>query len=124
MVPKHWSITLAKQNRRTNVLEQLRVRERPMRYGHRHIRKKVFSLLPFVNLTSDCNGFNGFYECICYILVTVVPDDELDIDALDRFVKDMRRLHLKPVGEDPKCFCGDVCTMEVPGDYKTLWQRL
>jgi hypothetical protein len=46
----------------------------------------------------------------------VVFDDELDIDALDAF-------HSKPDGESPECFCGDVCKMEVSGDYKTLWQR-
>jgi hypothetical protein len=54
---------------------------------------------------------------------TVVPDDELNIDALDGFVKAMRGLHLKPEGEDPECFCGDVCKMEVSGDYETLWHR-
>jgi hypothetical protein len=63
-----------------------------------------------------------YYECICYVLVTIVPDDELDIDALDGFVKGMCRLHLKPEGEDPECFRGDVCKMEVLGDYKTLCQ--
>jgi hypothetical protein len=76
----------------------------------------------FVNLTSDCNGLKGSYECICYLLCTVIPDDELNIDALDRFVKGMRELHPKPEGEDPECFCGDACKMEVSGDYKTLWQ--
>ena len=55
--------------------------------------------------------------------ITVVPDEELDIDALDGFTKGMRGLHPKPEGEDPECFCGDVCKMEVSGDYKTLWQR-
>jgi hypothetical protein len=57
------------------------------------------------------------------IFLTIVPGDELDIDALDRFVKGMRGLHPKPEGEEPECFCGDVCKMEVSGDYKTLWQR-
>jgi len=74
-------------------------------------------------LTSDGNGYNGSYECFCYVVVTLVPDDELDIDALDGFAKGMRGLHPKPEGEDPECFCGDVCKMEVSGDYKTLWQR-
>jgi hypothetical protein len=46
----------------------------------------------------------------------IVFDDELDIDALDAF-------HSKPDGESPECFYGDVCKMEVSGDYKTLWQR-
>jgi hypothetical protein len=35
----------------------------------------------------------------------------------------MHRLHLNPEGEDPECYCGDVCKMEVSGDYKTLWQQ-
>jgi hypothetical protein len=74
-------------------------------------------------LTNDCNGLKGSYECICYLLSTVVPDDELNIDALDGFVKGMRGLCLKLEGEDAKCFCGDVCKMEVSGEYKTLWQR-
>jgi hypothetical protein len=53
---------------------------------------------------------------------TVVPDDELDIDALGGFAKGMHKLHLKPEGEDLECFCGDVYKMEVSSDYKTLWQ--
>jgi hypothetical protein len=36
----------------------------------------------------------------------------------------MTALHLKPEGEEPECYCCDVCKMEVSGDYKTLWQRL
>jgi hypothetical protein len=51
---------------------------------------------------------------------TIVPDDELDIDALDGFAKGMAGLHLKLKGEEPECFCGDVCKMEVSDDYKTL----
>jgi hypothetical protein len=35
----------------------------------------------------------------------------------------MATLHLKPGGEEPECYCGDVCKMDVSGDYKTLWQR-
>jgi hypothetical protein len=50
----------------------------------------------------------------------VVPDDELDIDALDEFAKGIPNLHLKLEGEEPECFCGDICKMMVLGDYKTL----
>jgi hypothetical protein len=57
-----------------------------------------------------------------FCFFTVVPNAELDIDALDEYVKTMHELHPKPEGELPKCFCGDVCKMEVSGDYKTLWQ--
>jgi hypothetical protein len=106
-----------------NKLERLSVREPPLKHGHHHDRKKVISIIPFVNLISDCNGCKGFYECICYLLVTVVLDEELGIDALDGFAKGMRGLHPKLEGEDPECFCGDVCKMEVSDDYKTLWQR-
>jgi hypothetical protein len=120
MIPKLGSITLAKQKRRTDVLEQLNVRERPLRHGHNHDWKKVIFLLPFVNLTIYCNGFKGSYECICYLLVTVVFDDEINIDALDGFAKGMPRLHPKPEGEDPECLCVDICKMEVSGDYMTF----
>jgi hypothetical protein len=34
----------------------------------------------------------------------------------------MVALHSKPEDEEPECYCGDVCKMEVSGDYKTLWQ--
>jgi hypothetical protein len=71
---------------------------------------------------SDFNVLKGSYECISYLLSTIVPDDEIDIDALDGFVKGMRKLHPKPEGENPECFCGDAYKMEVLGDYKTLWQ--
>jgi hypothetical protein len=57
------------------------------------------------------------------IFFIVVPDDELDIDALDGFVKGMCELHPKSEGENLECFCGDVCKMEVSDDYKTLWQQ-
>jgi hypothetical protein len=92
----------------------------PMRHGHHHDRKKVIYIIPFINLTSDCNDFKGSYDCIYYLLSTVVPDDELSIDAHDGFAKGMHELHLKPEGEDPECFFGDICKMEVSGDYKTL----
>jgi hypothetical protein len=36
----------------------------------------------------------------------------------------MLGLHIKPEGDEPECYYGDVCKMEVSDDYKTLWQRL
>jgi hypothetical protein len=36
----------------------------------------------------------------------------------------MCELDPKLEGAEPECYCGDVCKMEVSGDYKTLWQRL
>jgi hypothetical protein len=122
-IPKLGSITLPKRKRITDVLEQLSVRERPLRDGHCHDRKKVISLIPFVNLISDCNVLKGSYECNFYLLCTIVPNDELDIDALDGFVKGMHELHQNLEGEDPECFYDDTYKMEVPGDYKTLCQR-
>jgi hypothetical protein len=56
---------------------------------------------------------------LLYFLV-VVFIDELDIDSIDEFEKTMPRLHLKTEGEEPECYCGDVCKMQVSGDYKTL----
>jgi hypothetical protein len=56
-------------------------------------------------------------------IFTVVPDDDLDIDALDGYAKTMCGLHPKLEGESPECFCGDVCKMEVSDDYMILWQR-
>jgi hypothetical protein len=35
----------------------------------------------------------------------------------------MPRLHPKPGGEVPKCYCGNPCKMNVSVDYKTLWRR-
>jgi hypothetical protein len=67
--------------------------------------------------------FERSYECICYLLLIVVFIDELDIDSIDEFEKGMAALHPKPEGEEPECYCGDICKMEVLGDYKTLWQR-
>jgi hypothetical protein len=60
---------------------------------------------------------------MCFILVVVVCIDEHDIDSIDWYEKAMPRLHLKPRGEVPECYCGDPCKMNVSGDYKTLWQR-
>jgi hypothetical protein len=65
--------------------------------------------------------FEKSYECICYLLI-VVSVDELDIDSIDGFEKGMVALHLKPDGEESECYYGDICKMEVLGDYKTLWQ--
>jgi hypothetical protein len=36
--------------------------------------------------------------------------------------KGMRELDPKPEGDEPKCYYGDVCKMEVSGDYKTFWR--
>jgi hypothetical protein len=63
----------------------------------------------------------GSYECICYLLRIVVFVDGLDIDLIDGFAKGMPGLDLKIEGEKSECYCGDVCKMEVLGDYKTLW---
>jgi hypothetical protein len=35
----------------------------------------------------------------------------------------MPGLHSKPEGEKPDCYYGDVCKIELSGDYKSLWQR-
>jgi hypothetical protein len=32
----------------------------------------------------------------------------------------MPGLHLKLEGDESECYCGDVCKMQVSGDYKTL----
>jgi hypothetical protein len=34
----------------------------------------------------------------------------------------MAALHPKPDGEEPTCYYGGICKIEVSGDYKTLWQ--
>jgi hypothetical protein len=65
----------------------------------------------------------GSYGCICYILLVVVCIDEHNIDSIDGYEKTIPGLHPKPEGEPPECFYGDVCKMQVSGDYKTLWQR-
>jgi hypothetical protein len=96
MIPKLGSITLPKHKRRTNMLERLSAKERPLRYGHCHDQKEVLSILPFVNLISECNGFNVSYGCIFCLLLTTIFDDGLDIDTFDGFEKGMRELHLKP----------------------------
>jgi hypothetical protein len=96
------------------------MRERPLRHDHYHDQKKVLSVLPFVNLISESHGFKGSYSCICDLLFIAIPDDELDIDMLDEFAKGTTELHTKPQVQDPTCFCGDTCKMEVSDDYKTL----
>jgi hypothetical protein len=45
-----------------------------------------------------------------------------DIDSIDGFEKGMAALHPKLEGEELECYYGDICKMEVLGDYKTLWQ--
>jgi hypothetical protein len=65
--------------------------------------------------------FERSYECICYLLLIAVSVDELGIDSIDEFQKGMDTLHPKPEGEEPESYYGDVCKMEVSGDYKTLW---
>jgi hypothetical protein len=67
--------------------------------------------------------FERSYECICYLLLIVVSVDELGIDSIDGFEKGMAALHPKPEGEEPECYCGDVCKIEVSDDYETLRQR-
>jgi hypothetical protein len=69
MIPKLGSTTLPKQKRRTNMLERLSVRERPLRHDHCHNQKKVLSVFPFGNLIIESNGFKGSYGCICYLFV-------------------------------------------------------
>jgi hypothetical protein len=64
------------------------------------------------------------YECICYLLLLlIVSVDDIGIDSIIGFDKGAPRLHPKLEGEEPTCYCGDVCKMEVSCDYKTLWQR-
>jgi hypothetical protein len=66
--------------------------------------------------------FERSYECICYLLLIIVSVDELDIDSIDEFQKGMAGLHPKSEGDELECYCGDVCKIEVSGDYRTLWQ--
>jgi hypothetical protein len=105
------------------VLEWLSLGVRPLRYGHPHVRSQTFFLRPFFrNLTIHYNScLKGSYECICYLFLIVLSGDELDIDSIDGFEKGMYELHPNPEGEEPKCYCVDVCKMDVSGDYKTLW---
>jgi hypothetical protein len=87
------------------------------------IAVRYFAPSEYINLTIHCNSYlKGSFEYICYILLVVVCIDEHDIDSIDGYEKTIPRLHPKPEDEPPKCFCGDVCKMQVLGDYKTLWQ--
>jgi hypothetical protein len=56
-------------------------------------------------------------------VLIVVSVDDIDIDSINGFAKGMPGLHLKPKGDEPECYCGDVCKVEVSGNYKTLWQQ-
>jgi hypothetical protein len=60
--------------------------------------------------------FERSYECIRYLLLIVVSIDELHIDYINGFEKGMTALHPKPKGEEPECYCGDICKIEVSGD--------
>jgi hypothetical protein len=83
--------------------------------------RSALGILPpsfFQNLTINYNScLKGSHGCICYIILVVVFIDELDIDLIDGFEKTMSGLHLKPEGDEPKCYCSDVCKMQVSGDY-------
>jgi hypothetical protein len=88
------------------------------------ITVRYFTPSEYKNLTIHYNScLKGSYRCICYILLVVVYIDEHDIDSIDGYEKTIPGLHLKPEGEPPECFCGDVYKMQVSRDYKTLWQR-
>jgi hypothetical protein len=85
------------------------------------ITVRYFAPSKYRNLTIHCNSYlKRSYECICYILLVVVCIDEHNIDSIDRYEKTIPGLHPKPEGEPPESFCGDVCKMQVSGDYKTL----
>jgi hypothetical protein len=66
--------------------------------------------------------FERSYKCIFYLLI-VVSVDAIDIDSIDGFDNGAPGLHPKMEGEESACYCGDVCKMEVSGDYKTFWQQ-
>jgi hypothetical protein len=46
----------------------------------------------------------------------------MDIDSINGFQKGVAALHTKLEGLELECCCGDVCNMDVSGDYKTLLQ--
>jgi hypothetical protein len=82
---------------------------------------RYFAPSEYRNLTIHCNScLKESYWCICYILLVIVCIDEHDIDSIDGYEKTIPRLHPKPESEPPECFCGDICKMQVSGDYKTL----
>jgi hypothetical protein len=77
----------------------------------------IFTPSLFQNLTINCNSWlKGSHGCIYYILLVVVSVDELDIDSINGFEKIMPELQLKPEGEEPECYCDDVCKMQVSRD--------
>jgi hypothetical protein len=81
----------------------------------------IFPQSFFRNLTINCNScLKGSHKCICYILLVVVFINEHNIDSIDRFEKTIPELYLKPEGDKLKCYCGDVCKMQVSVDYKSL----
>jgi hypothetical protein len=85
------------------------------------IAVRYFALSEYRNLIIHYNScLKGSYGCICYILLVVVCIDEHDIDLIDGYEKTIPGLHPKLEGKPPKCFCGDVCKMQVSGDYKIL----
>jgi hypothetical protein len=85
------------------------------------IAVSYFAPSEYRDLTIHCNScLKESYRCICDILLVVVCIDEHDIDSIGGYEKIIPGLHPKPEGELPECFCGDVCKMQVSGDYKTL----
>jgi hypothetical protein len=85
------------------------------------IAVRYFTPSEYRNLTIHCNScFKGSYGSICYILLVVVCIDEQDIDSIDGYEKTIPELNPKPESEPLECFYGDVCKMQVLGDYKTL----
>jgi hypothetical protein len=85
------------------------------------IAVRYFAPSEYINLIIHCNScLKESYGCICYILLVVVCIDEHDIDSINGYEKIILGLHPKPEGESPECFCGDVCKIQVSGDYKTL----
>jgi hypothetical protein len=85
------------------------------------IAVSYFAPSEYRNLIIHCNScLKESYGCICDILLVVVCIDEHDINSIDGYEKIIPGLHPKPEGELPECFCGDVCKMQVSGDYKTL----
>jgi len=68
-------------------------------------------------------SFIKYVVSITRFCVSVVPDEELDIDSLEGFEGRYPSQFPKPEGPHPTCFCGDTCKMDVSANYKTLWQR-
>jgi hypothetical protein len=75
----------------------------------------------FQNLINCCNScLKGLTSAFFYLFPTVLSIDDNDINSIDGFDKGAPGLHPKPEGEEPECYCYDVCKMKVSGDYKTL----